>query len=229
MTFNRICSRDLALACVAVGSLLGGCATRSDGHETPETTVVAFSRALGEGNLTAAYAMMSDDYRKRVSYADWEKMVSENSQEVLETSNALSHVRGPARTQAALDYRGKGDLVLVKNGDRWLIETDVARFYDQSTPRAALRSFVRALERKRYDMLLRLVPNADKEGMTTASLEQTWGGSERDQIERLLNNLRSNLERPIEVAGNHATLPYGGHMRVQLVREDGQWKVEDPE
>lgn len=229
MTFNPIGGRDLALACVAVGSMLCGCATRTDGHETPETTVIAFSRALGEGNLASAYAMMSDDYRKRVSYADWEKSLAANSQEVLETSNALSHVRGPARTQASFDYRGKGDLVLVKRGDRWLIESEVASFYDQSTPRAALRSFVRALERKRYDMLLRLVPNADKEGMTTASLEQTWGGSARDEIERLLSNLRSNLEQPIEAAGDHATLPYGQSMRVQFVREDLQWKIEDPE
>jgi hypothetical protein len=228
-TFNPRCVRDLALACVAVSNVLCACAGRSDGPDTPETTVVAFARALSEGKLAAAYALMSADYRKRVSFEDWEKMVSENSQEVVETSNALSHVRGPASKQASLDYQGKGDLVLVQSGERWFIASDLARFYDQSSPRSALRAFVRALERKRYDVLLRLVPNADREGMTTASLEQTWGGSERDQIERLLNNLRNNLEQPIEVVGNHATLPYGQGMRVQFVREDGAWKIEDPE
>ena len=42
------------------------------------------------------------------------------------------------------------------------IASNVVDFYDQSTPRAALRSFVRAMERERYDVVLRMVPNADR-------------------------------------------------------------------
>jgi hypothetical protein len=209
--------------------MLSGCATGPEQPRTPEATVIAFARSLSEGNLLAAYGLMSDDYRSRVSFESWKKSLEANSQEVAELSNSLSHVRGPAREQAVFDHEGQSDLVLVRNGEQWQLATDPARFYDQSTPRSALRAFVRALERKRYDVLLRLVPNADKEGMTTKSLEQTWGGSQRDEIERLLNNLRNQLDQPIEIAGNHATLPYGQRMRVQFLREDGHWKIEDPE
>jgi hypothetical protein len=217
------------LACALVGELVCGCATTASPPASPEATVTAFARALNEGNLRAAYMLMSDDYRKSVSFESWKKLLEENSQEVIEVSNSLSRVRGPASVRAELDHRGDGDLALVERDGRWYVATDVARVYDQSTPRAALRAFVRAIEHRRYDVVLRLVPNADKEGMTTESLEQAWSGRGRDEVERVLSNLKTHLDAPIEVVGMHATLPYGQRMRVQFLREDGVWKIENPE
>lgn len=196
---------------------------------TPEQTVTAFARALSEGKLEAAYALMSDDYKARVSLEAWKKQLGENAQEVFEVSNTLSRVRGPAREEAVLRHGEDGELRLRKVGDRWLVTTDVVNFYDQSTPRAAIAAFVRALSRQRYDILMRLVPNADKEGMTTERMQAAWSGEAREEVERMLESLRTHLDAPIEVVGNHATMPYGDHARVQLVREDGVWKVEDPE
>lgn len=229
MKRDRMQRHTLSLACVFVVNLAWGCATHPDGPASPETTVTAFARALNEGNLPAAYALMSDDYRSHVSLEAWQKLMEENSQEVIEISNSLTHVRGPARVLATFDHEAEGDLVLVLRDGKWAVATDVARVYDQSTPRAALRAFVRAVEHKRYDVVLRLVPNADKEGMTTASLEKAWGGAGRDEIARVAGNLKDHVEGPIETAGNHATLPYGERMRVQFLREDGVWKIENPE
>ena len=65
--------------------------------------------------------------------------------------------------------------------------------------------------------------------MTTESLERAWSGPGRDELERVLANLRNQLNAPIELAGQHATLPYGEHSRVQFVREDGVWKIENPQ
>ena len=85
------------------------------------------------------------------------------------------------------------------------------------------------MDRKRYDVVMRLVPNSDKEGITTERMEQAWAGQERERVERMLNALRENLDAPIEEIGNRATMPYGEHMQVQFVREDSAWKIEDPE
>jgi hypothetical protein len=229
MKRDRLQRHTLTLASVLVVKLACGCATHPDGPASPEATVTAFARALNEGNLARAYALMSDDFRSHVSFGAWKKLMEENSQEVIEISNSLTHVRGPARVRADLDHEGEGDLVLEQHAGRWFVTSDVARVYDQSTPRAALHAFVRAIEHKRYDVVLRLVPNADKEGMTTASLEKAWGGTGRDEIARVVGNLRDHLDGPIEVVGNHATLPYGERMRVQFLREDGVWKIENPE
>lgn len=229
MKRDRMQRHTLPLACALVVKLASGCATHPDGPASPEATITAFARALNEGDLASAYAMMSADYRSHVSFEAWQKLMEENSQEVIEISNSLTHVRGPAHVHAELDHEGEGDLRLVQQDGRWFVASDVARIYDQSTPRAALRAFVRAVEHKRYDVVLRLVPNADKEGMTTASLEQAWGGAGRDEIARVVSNLRDHLDGPIEITGNHATLPYGERMRVQFLREDGIWKIENPE
>jgi hypothetical protein len=229
MKRDRMQRHTLTLASVLVVKLACGCATHPDGPASPEATITAFARALNEGNLAKAYALMSDDFRSHVSFEAWQKLMEENSQEVIEVSNSLTHVRGPARIRAELDHEAEGDLVLVQREGKWFVATDVARVYDQSTPRAALRAFVRAIEHKRYDVVLRLVPNADKEGMTTESLEKAWGATGRDEIARVVGNLKDHLDGPIEVVGSHATLPYGERMRVQFLREDGVWKIENPE
>lgn len=209
--------------------LYPGCAHEPDAPATPEATLIVFARALNSGKLEEAYALMSSEYRARVSLAQWKQQLSENPQETFEISNALAHVSAPAEEHAVLRYEEDQELELRREGERWYVSTNVVDFYDQSTPRAALRSFVRAMERKRYDVVMRLIPDADKEGITTDRMEQAWGGEEREGVERMLTALRENVDAPIEVIGNRATMPYGQHMRVQFVREGDAWKIEDPE
>jgi hypothetical protein len=206
-----------------------GCASAPPPPPTPEATVQAFARAINAGKLEEAYALMSADYRARVSLEQWKKRLTEQPQEALELSNALGAVREPADQRAYVTYDDGEQLELRRDGDRWYLATNVADFYDQSTPRAALRAFVRAMERKRYDVVMRLIPAQDKEGITTERMQQAWSGAERESVERMLSALREHLDDPIEVVGNRATMPYGEHARVQLVREGNAWKVEDPE
>ncbi|MFI5306342.1 MAG: hypothetical protein ACHQ53_03255 [Polyangiales bacterium] len=216
------CLLPLALAAA-------GCASRTTPPSSPEATVMAFSRALNQGKLDDAYALMSKEYRDRVSLEAFKEKLGGNSQEVLEISNALSRVRAPAQQEALLAYGDDQTLRLRRVGDSWLIATNVVDFYDQSTPRAALRSFVRAMERKRYDVVLRLIPSTDQEGITTDRMEQAWSGEQREEVERMVAALHDHLGDPIEVVGDHATMPYGDQRRVQMLREGNAWKIEDPE
>ena len=190
---------------------------------------MAFARALNQGKPEDAYALMSQDYKKRVSFQQFKSQLEGNAQETLEVGNALSHVRGPARQRATVMYDDDRELELRREGNSWLVATDVVGYYDQSTPRAALHAFVRALEHKRYDVVMRLIPDADREGITTDRMEQAWSSDQREDVERMLNNLREHLTDPIEIIGDHATMPYGEHLRVQFVREAAGWKIEDPE
>jgi hypothetical protein len=191
--------------------------------------LIAFSRALSDGKLASAYAMMSSEYRSKVSLATWQKKLEDNSQETLEISNVLAHVRGPMSVQGVLRDGDGRELRFEREGDRWRIASDVVEFYDQSTPRSALHAFVNAMQRRRYDVVLRLMPDADKETVTSESMEKAWGHSARDEVERMLTQLREHIEDPIEIAGNHATMPYADRARVQFLHEDGRWKIEDPE
>jgi hypothetical protein len=216
-------------AAISVFGAALGCDTGEAPPATPEATVMAFARALNSNKPESAYALMSNEYKQRVSLDQFKKKLEGNAQETLEISNALGHVRKPAEQEAVVVYDDDLELRLRREGERWLIATNVVDFYDQSTPRAALRSFVRAMERKRYDMVMRLIPKADQEGITTDRMEQAWAGEQREEVERMLSNLRQHIDDPIEVIGNHATMPYGDQLRVQFVREGDAWKIEDPE
>lgn len=196
---------------------------------TPEGTVAAFAAALRDGRARDAYGMMSADYRRRVSLEEFEHHFRDDPAEVQQTARALSERRGRPEEEAVVRY-GEGELVrLSREQGAWRVATDVVDFYDQSTPRAALRAFVRAMERRRYDVVLRLIPEADREGMTPERMQQAWEGEGREEVERLVANLRAALDNPIEEVGDRATMAYGDRFRVEFVREDGVWRIEDPD
>src|SRR5262249_12717945 len=154
------------LTALILGCAAAGCRSGNSVPTTPEATVTAFARALSQNKFDEAYTLMSDDYKKRVSLEQWKQRLSENPDETLATSNALARVRKPANEEAVIAYGDDQQLRLQRSGEHWLIATPVVDFYDQSTPRAALHAFVQAMERKRYDVVLRLIPSADKEGIT---------------------------------------------------------------
>jgi hypothetical protein len=210
-----------------------GCAGTRPPPATPELAVIDFARALNQGRFDEAYARMSQEYRERVPFEQFKRQLSENPEETAALSHALSHVQEEATLEATVRYDDDHEITLRREGSgdeaSWFLSSPLVDFYDQSTPRTALRAFVRALENKRYDVVMRLIPNADKEGITSDRLEQAWSGDGRKELERLVHNLREHLDDPIEVAGDRATMVYGDQMRAQLVRENGLWKVEDPE
>jgi len=218
----------LVLVLVAIG-----CAGTRPPPATPELAVIDFARALNQGRFDEAYARMSEDYRQRVPFDQFKRQLTENPEETTALSHALSHVQPGTVQEATVRYDDDAELTLRREGEgeneSWFLSSPLVDFYDQSTPRTALRAFVRALERRRYDVVIRLIPNADKEGITGDRLEQAWSGDGRKELERLVHNLREHIEDPIEVTGDRATMPYGDQMRAQLVRENGVWKVEDPE
>jgi hypothetical protein len=195
--------------------------------------VIDFARALNQGRFDEAYARMSEEYRERVPFEQFKRQLSENPEETAALSHALSHVQEEAKLEATVRYDDDHEITLRREGEgeeaSWFLSSPLVDFYDQSTPRSALRAFVRALENKRYDVVMRLIPNADKEGITSDRLAEAWSGDGRKELERLVHNLREHLDDPIEVTGDRATMVYGDQMRAQLVREDGLWKVEDPE
>ena len=87
--------------------------------------------------------------------------------------------------------------------------------------------FIRALDRKRYDVILRYVPDAHKEGLDAAKLKAAWEGHDKEEMEQVVAASKAALPTAsIEEVGDSAQMPYGsGTMR--LVREHGLWKIED--
>jgi hypothetical protein len=92
-----------------------------------------------------------------------------------------------------------------------------------------LRAFVRAVENKRYDVLLRLAPGRFRSAITVDKLRAYWEGEQSTQNRALLKELRQSLGGRIAEEGDEAFMTYGTSRQVRFVREEGLWKIENPE
>ena len=137
---------------------------------------------------------------------------------------------GPAETRiTALVTAPNGEtLLLVLEDGEWRLDESAVDPYGQTSPRAALYSFVRAFEQNRYDVLLRLAPGEDQGALSPDALREAWQGERRAELERLIAALEAALPSArIEVEGDRARMAYGASGEAVLVREQGLWKIEE--
>lgn len=193
----------------------------------PSETLDHYGRALKNHDFGAAYDLMSASFRGKVSRNDYIRMMRDNPREVDETAERLRGSHGSMEVSADFEY-GLGDQMrLVQEGGQWRIATNPLEFYDQSTPRAALRSFLRAYRLERWDVMLRFVPDQYREKMDPAKMKAQFTGPSKDQMEALMNTLEANVDEPIEERGNSARMAYGDKYEVKFQKEDGVWKLKD--
>jgi hypothetical protein len=219
----------LALAVVGVillGVLAPACARRAPG---PADTLAAYGAAVERRDDAAAYALTSDGFRARVPLAAFRAELDAGGDETRALGKQLrtDAARHPPRVELELDL---GETVsLVEEGGRFRVDGAPLDPWSQKTPRAALRTFIRALERGRYDIVLRLCPARRRAGLTAGALREAWEGARKEQNAQLLARLRAAIRTPIVELGDEARLPYGEHDELRFVREDALWKIEDPD
>ena len=211
----------LAVLGLAVGA--GACA-RGTG---PDQTLDRYGVALKNHDFAAAYDLMSSGFRVKVSREDYVRTMRDNAREVNETADRLRGKRGSLEVSAEFEY-GLGDTMrMVQEDGQWRIATYPLGFYDQLTPKVALRSFIRAYRLERWEVMLRFVPNSYREKMNAEKMKAQFTGPSREQMENLINTLEANVDEPITERGNDARMNYGEHSIVQFLKEDGAWKLKD--
>lgn len=207
---------------LALVALVLGCS-----RSGPSQTLDAYGRALGRRDFDASYDLMSAAFRARVSRQAYARMMRSSVAEVDETAKRLRNGGGKLEVSAEFDY-GIGDQMhLVREGGEWKIQTNPLQFYDQSTPKAALRSFLRAYRLGRWDVLLEFVPNAYRQKMDRAKVKAQFTGPSKAQMELLIQTLEAYADEPIVERGNAARMTYANHYEVQFRKEDGVWKLQD--
>jgi hypothetical protein len=224
MTLSRVARRFALTSSLA---LLASCGAAL-GDQSPEAAVASLSAALRNGDVDGAYSLMSRRYRERVSVEEFRALFDDH-EEIARVADLLAHRDGAAEEEAVVVYGVHEELRLAREGGRWRVLTDVVDYYGQRTPRQTVRSFMRAIEARRWDVLLRLLPVADREGMTEPELRASLTGEGEEALDHLAAALRSALDADIEENGDHAVLPYGERFRMELVREGDTWHVADPD
>jgi hypothetical protein len=207
--------------------LLCACASGPKAR-SPEDTLREYATALREGDAERAYSLLSEEARRTMPFESFQRMLAENPSEVREVAEALSRPAEPLQVTAVISSPEGETLHLVYEDGAWKADVSAVDLYSQATPLAALSAFVRAFEAKRYDVLMRFVPLQKREGLDEKRLEQAWEGDQKEEMQRLIEGLKSQLgTAKVEILGSRATVAYGAGGTVQLLLEDGAWKIED--
>jgi hypothetical protein len=214
-------SRWFAVSVFAVA--MAGCRPISG----PQATLDRYARLLHNHDYAAAYDLMSADYRSRVTRDDYVKAMRDAPREVDDTADKLTASQTSVEVSAEFTFGLGESLRMIQEGGRWRVAHDALNYYDQSSPRMALRAFVRAYQLQRWDVMLRFVPAAYAGKMTADKVQAQFTGPSKPQIEALVAVLSANTNEPITENGNAATLSYGVNNEVSFVREDGLWKIKD--
>jgi len=201
------------------------CAHKPEG---PAATLQEFGAALARNDVRGAYALTSADFQKRTSYDAFVAGLGANPADTTAYGKRVGE--GAARVAPRVDLQlPQGETVtLVLEAGRWRVDGPAPDPWGQRSPRAALRTFVRSLGQHRYDIVLRLVPRRHRVDLTADKLRQYWE-AHPDEARGLLTRLQAALAGPIVESGDEAHMPYGPEQEVFFVREDGVWRIEDPD
>jgi hypothetical protein len=211
---------------MAVGALLPACGGAQQGQD-PQSILHGYARALEEGRAEDAYRMLSDEARRGISLEAFRRMVHDDPEGVKDIGRALERPTAPPVVTATVTSPSGQELHLVLEGGGWHVDASSIDLYAQDSPRHAIQGFVRAVERKRYDIVMRFVPDSHREGLDAPKLQSAWEGHEKDEIEQVVTALKRELpSATIEETGERAAMPYGAGT-IQLVREHGVWKIEN--
>jgi hypothetical protein len=211
---------------LALATCAGCGAAQSPGGD-PQAVLHAYARALQEGRADDAYRVLSDEARRGVSLEAFRRMVKDDPEGVREIGRALERPTAAPLVTATVTSPSGQELHLVLENGTWRVEASTIDLYAQDTPRHTIQGFIRAIEQKRYDVVMRYVPDAHKEGLDATKLRNAWEGPQKEEIDQKIPALKQALSAgTIEETGDRATMPYGPGA-IQLVREHGLWKIEN--
>jgi len=214
----------LRWAWVVIAVAIGGCAS---GRSDAVRALDAYAMALQKRDFDAAYGMMSEEYRAQHSRDEFVALLKKNDKEVKETASRLRGQTATVDVFAEFNY-GLGDSMrLVREDGVWRIASNPAQFYSQSSPREALRSFVRAYQARRWDVMLRYVPKRYRERMDADTMRRQFDGEQRDEMAELMKKIAAHLDEPITVHGAEARMGYDERYEVVFRREEDGWKIAD--
>lgn len=214
----------LGVVFLAAALLFGSAACEKPAHR-PHDTLKAYVLAIKHKDSERAYELLSKGLKERCS----RKQFKRNVQQAGKSSKKKLHklLDGPKKISftATVDLGSGEKLVLTKEGESWRVSSDPFVFYGQSTPREALRSFIRALERKRYRVLLRFAPRKWRQRMGVEDIKNLYSGENAEKTKTLISNLKANRENRIEKSGDKAVMLYGDNQQVRFLKEEGVWKI----
>ena len=155
----------LALPILLSALVLGGCSGAALVQQGPSDTLRSYAQALEQGRVDEAYRLLSDEAKRSMSLEAFRRAVQENPEDAVEIARAIARPSSDPVVTATVTVPNGEELLLVYEGGKWRIDASAVDLYGQATPRQAIVGFLRAVDRKRYDVILRYVPDAEIQGV----------------------------------------------------------------
>ena len=183
--------------------------------------VRAYVRALRDNNPREAYALLSAEARKKVSFDEFALAWKQSDKERAWQARALDDdLRGnPDVGERALISFSDGKLVqLEREGKVWRLESELVSRSRAKEPRDAIRLFADAINGRDLNAVLNVLTQRRREGLTkqVAGFVSGLGKRVNDRIER--------------VGADRAELRWdenGIRYRIVLRKEDDEWRIDD--
>ncbi|MBX3250900.1 MAG: hypothetical protein KF901_27225 [Myxococcales bacterium] len=203
----------MRIVSVAIALSLAACAAQTR-HVGPERTLAAWSDGVRRGDAVAIRALLDEDTREGLSADEVERLLTENQEELRGQLGGADPEALEAR--AVVPLRDGERAVLVLEGGEWKLTGTLLGVPALVTPEDAVRELRRALRRPPLRGVLSVLARRPR-----AVIEA--------EIERFLDESEDELAWETEVGGNDASVRTAGGWLVRLVREAGEWRVEDVE
>jgi len=199
-------------AWLILGSVVTGC--NAGGIRDPHEAAVAFARAAGNGDVDGVYAMLDPAARRALSREDVARLVKDDKTELTDEAHALASPDARATATARLRFADGEEVALGWKDGMFRVSSGGTLPGGAPTPAAALDELRRAIARRSYPALLRVLSPAT-----------------RSAIEQDLRTLTVGLEHPetlfIHTTDDAASAVVPGGHHVSMKREGGIWRVED--
>lgn len=183
--------------------------------------VRAYVRALRDNDPHQAYALLSAEARKRVSFEEfalaWRQSDKERGWQARSLEDGLKG--NPDVGERALVSFSDGKLVqLEREGKTWRLESELVSRSRAKQPRDAIRLFAEAVSARDITGVLNVLTQRRRDGLTR-------------QVEGFVAGIGKRINDRIDQFGNdRAELRWdenGIRYRIVLRKEDDEWRVDD--
>jgi hypothetical protein len=198
----------------ACGAATGSSAPAADG-------VRALVAALRADDPHAAYALLSADVRKQLSYdqfaLEWKQSAAERAWQARVLEESLKGDPDVGE-RAQVSYRDGKQVQLERDGSAWRLQQALVGRARATQPRDAIRELAEALHHKDLAAALALLTSRRRDGIAR-------------QIEGFVGGLDKRIDGKIEEIGtDRAELRWdenGIRYRIVLRKEDEEWRIDD--
>lgn len=190
-----------------------GCAHRAQPRMIdPVPALTAWSDAIAHNDAHAAYRLLSSSLRARQTENDFELQWKLAQADLTAQREALVHSQVRRASGELADGRA---WPLTRDTDGWRIGAARPLEPGGDTPEDALRRLVAAVEARDFDAVVALLGEPLRSTLEEALAER-------------LARLKAALKKgAVEATGNGARIRYDPRYHLDLVQENGRWRIAD--